>query len=355
MSVGGPLLPTVSWTIEDVRAFLAFYGLAPRRLAVEQLRSWWCNTVLLVDADGERLVLRRYGLTPAEEVRWELSLLLHLGAHGFPTIAPLAHGRTDGSDATDAFLAELLGCPAILYRYVEGHNACAGRVEPSHAIPQTAATVARLHELTAGLVVPHPRVRSGTDSRRLLREFLAYAAQRDVSTPEPALHELLLWAERTERGLTSRIAPYADRPSDLPRGIVHHDAHCANVLFQDGRLVALIDFDDACEGFLVSDLAAMVANWAASSGERAALDPELAALVVREYERHRRLTAVERDLLPDFVAAFVLADAAAYVRDRLAQGAGGDTAVHESQAYRRFLHQAGDPARLGELRRMLTT
>ena len=354
MNGGGPAASTVAWTAEDVRAFLGLYGRAPERLAVEQLRSWWCNTVLRVDADGQQLVLRRYGLTPAEEVRWELAILLHLGEHAFPTIAPLAHGGPGAADATDAYLAEFLGCPAILYPYIEGHNACEGRVEPGRAIPQTAATVARLHELTAGLVVPHPRVRSGTESRRLLREFLAYAAQRDVSIPEPALADLLLRVERMERYLTSRIASYADRPSDLPRGIVHHDAHCANVLFHDNRLVALIDFDDACEGYLVSDLAAMVANWAATWGGRTALDPERAALIVREYARHRPLTAVERDLLPDFVAAFVLADATAYIRVRLAQGAHGDTAVHESQTYRRFLHQAGDPARLRELRRMLT-
>lgn len=353
MRGGEPVPPTVKWTTADVRAFLAGYGRAPERLAVEQLRSWWCNTVLRVDADGEQLVLRRYGLTPPEEVRWELALLLHLGAHAFPTITPLAHGRSGGADATDAYLAEFLGAPAILYPYIEGDNACGGRVQPERAIPQTAAVVARLHELTAGLIVPHPRVQSGTDSRRLLREFRAYAAQRDASTPEPALDDLLLWAERMERDLTSRIAPYADRPSELPRGIVHHDAHCANVLFRDDRLVALIDFDDACEGFLISDLAALVANWSASWGGRAALDPERALLVVREYERRRPLTSVERDLLPDFVAAFVLADATASIRVRLAQGAHGDTAVNESQTYQRFLHQAGDPARMGELRRML--
>jgi homoserine kinase type II len=308
-----------------------------------------------VEADGEQLVLRRYGLTPAEEVRWELALLGHLRTYAFPTIAPLAHGRHGGADGPDAHLAEFLGSPAILYPYVEGHNACGGRVATDRAISQTAAVVARLHELTAGLVLPHPRAQSGTDSRRLLREFLEYAAQRNASMPESALDDLLLRAERMERDLTVRIAPYAARPSELPRGIVHHDAHCANVLFRDDRLVALIDFDDACEGFLVSDLAAMVANWAAPRDGRATLDPELAALVVREYERHRPLTAVERDLLPDFVAAFMLADGAAYIRDRLAQGADGDSAVRESHAYRRFLHQAGDPARLRELRRMLTS
>ena len=220
----------------------------------------------------------------------------------------------------------------ILSTIHRGHNACAGRVETAHAITQTAATVARLHELTAGLVVLHPRVRSGTDSRRLLREFLEYAAQRDVSTPEPATTCCC--------GPSGRNRPHgADRamharPSDLPRGIVHHDAHCANVLFRDGRLVARIDFDDACEG----SWSRTSPRWSPTGRRRrrGALDPGAGGARGARVRTARPLTAVERDLLPDFVAAFMLADGAAYIRDRLAQGAHGDTAVHESHAYPAF-------------------
>ena len=53
---------SISWTTDVVRAFLGLYGRAPERLAVEPLPSWWCNTVLRVETDGEQLVLRRYGL-----------------------------------------------------------------------------------------------------------------------------------------------------------------------------------------------------------------------------------------------------------------------------------------------------
>jgi homoserine kinase type II len=309
--------------------------------------------VLLVEADEERFILRRYGITPPEEVRWELALLARLHAHGFPTIGPLARARIDYVvHETDVYLAEFLGGPAILYPYIEGHNACRGRVEATPAIEQTAAVVARLHELTAGLSLPHPRVQSGTDSRRLLRELVEDAARRGDSAHGAAMRDMLLRAAQTERDLGERITPHAVRPDDLPRGIVHHDAHCANVLFRDERLVALIDFDDACEGFLLADLAAMVANWAASNNLDA-LDPDRAMLVVREYERHRPLSTVERELLPDFVAAFMLADAAAYVRERLEQGANDEAAVNESTAYRRFLAHAGNPARVRNLRTML--
>lgn len=264
------------------------------------------------------------------------------------------HARRDGAaHETDDCLGEFLGKPAILYPLVEGHNGCAPLVEPTRAIAQTAAAVARLHALTAGLALPYPRIRSGTDSRRTLRELLDYTAQRGVAAQDTALSDMLQRVKRMERVFEARIAPHATRASDLPRGVVHHDAHCANVLFRDDRLVALIDFDDACEGFLLADLAVMIANWAAEWGGRGALDPGKAALVVREYERHRPLTSAERELLPDFVAAFLLADAAAYVRGRLERGADGDTTVNDCNAYRRYVHHAGDPVRLKGLRRML--
>jgi homoserine kinase type II len=349
---GAPTSTPVSWAVDDVRRFLRAYGRSPERLGVEQLPSWWFNTILRIDADGELLVLRRYGITPPDEVRWELALLTLLRAHDFPTISPLplVHPGATQS-ATDAYLADFLGKPAILYPFVEGQSAKLGGVEHAVAIPQTAAVVARLHELTVGLSLPHPRVQSGTDSRRLLRELPEHVAQRH-SSPGVALREMVQCAARVERELSARLVPYVARPHDLPRGIVHHDAHWANVIFREDRLVALIDFDDACEGYLLADLSAMVANWAASPGEDA-LDPARAGLVIREYERHRQLTPVERVLLPDFVAAFILADGTAYVRERLEQGAADETAVTESDAYRRFRVHAGDADRFRAFRALL--
>jgi homoserine kinase type II len=245
-------------------------------------------------------------------------------------------------------LGEFLGKPAILYPFVEGENACAGEVDREQAITQTATTIARLHEVTAELVLPYPRVHSGTDSRRMLRGLLEHIRQRGVAAHEPALRTLVEQAECRLREFEERLASPA---ADLPRGVVHHDAHCANVLFRDGRLVALIDFDDACEGYLVADLAVMIANWAATFGGDDALDLSRAALVLRAYERQRRLTAGERDLLPDFVLLFLLGDTSAYVQGRLEQGADGDQAVHDCNVYRRYVHHAHDAAWADALRR----
>jgi homoserine kinase type II len=286
------------------------------RLELQRLKGWWVNLVLCLDADGERLVLRRYGLTPPPDVEWELALLRHLAEHDFPTIRPLA--ARDGTT-----LGEFQGKPAVLYPYVEGRTACGGVVEVRRAIGETAAVVAELHRLTVGWRNPHPRAQSGTDSRRMLREFLAFCAQRGVRDDERALARL---ADEARRALAAFDARLAAHGGGLPQGTVHHDAHCNNVLFDGDRFVALIDFDDAYEGALVDDLAVMIADWAAESGA-AALRQDLAAHVVCAYQRSRRLTAAEVELLPDCVTLFLLGDATSHVRDGLAHGKRGDEAV----------------------------
>lgn len=340
MSDGAP--PAIPWTQDEVQNFLAAYGRAPRRMEVEQLESWWWNVVLRVEADGERLVLRRYGVTPAEEVLWELALLRQLRAHDFPTIAPLA--RPDGAPC-----GTFAGKPAILYPYVEGHNGCHPDLDPHLAMAETAALIARLHRLTQDLVLPHPRVRSGTDSRRLLAQFLRFTLGRGVAPGERELARMVEHAERCADEVATRLAPLE---RDLPRGIVHHDAHCGNVLFRGGRLVALIDFDDACPGYLVADLAQLIGTWAIDSHTHA-LRPERATHLMRSYQQYRALTTAERDLLPDAVVLFTLGDAAAYVEGRLERGAAGDEAVTDCDAYRTFRQLTAVPGWRDALRAAL--
>ena len=327
--VGGR--PAIAWTADEVRAFLGHYSMRPRRLRVTQLKSWWWNLVLLVEADEQRLVLRRYGITPAEEVLWELALLEHLLAHGFPTFSPLR--RTDG-----ATLGSFGGKPAILYPFVEGNNGCQS-VDPLHAMTETAKLVARMHDLTRDLVLSHPRVHSGSDSRRTIRQLLQFVQEHGLASPEHDLRELATHAARYLDAFEARLAPYE---RDLPRGIVHHDAHCANVLFHDGRLVALIDFDDACPGYLIADLAVMLANWAEDRHSHG-LVGNRATQLLRAYEQHRPLTGVERELLPDFLVLFTLSDAAAHVQGQLEQGVPASVAVSECHRYRSFLQHIADP------------
>lgn len=329
------------WTLAGVRQFLALYGLMPRQLSVEKLESWWFNLVLKIDADGEHLVLRRYGITPREEVRWELAVLDHLRKNDFPTIAPLL--RVEGG----SFLADFLERPAILYPFIEGRNGC--DLEWAPAMRQTVAAVARLHALTERLAVPYPRVQSGTEPRRMIRGLAALVKERGM--PATALlGEVLEAGQRTAQDFENVLTPHA---AQLPRGVVHHDAHCKNVLFRDGQVVALIDFDDAYHGYVVADVVRLLESWAGDWGTSDPPDLARAAQVVGEYERYRPLTQGERELLPLCLSLFLLSDAAGYVQGEIERGRDAATAVEECSQYQRYQALKHDRAWYPRLQREL--
>lgn len=326
------------WSPAAVRALLAEYGRTPQDLAVSELAGGQENRNLLVEAGGERLVLRRYDATPPEEVPWELALLRFLTGAGFPT-APLVE-RPDGGLA-----ATFGGRPVALFRFVQGRHP-EGNV-PS-AADQAAAVIARLHAVTDGLQLPYPRSRM--DSRQRLARFLTWREEQ-ARAPEPELARFGAQVEAYAATFAGRLAPHE---RSLPRGVVHHDAHAGNLLFDDaGRLVALLDFDDAHESYLLADVAVLLDVWG-TDPETHRFSPERAARTLRSYDRRRPLQPGELELLPDFLALYRLADATSYVASRVQRGVPADRALADCGQYAKFVQATDTPDWQDRLRTALT-
>jgi hypothetical protein len=139
-------------------------------------------------------------------------------------------------------------------------------------------------------------------------ELLTYVHGRAAVPPMPAdtltdaalvsVAELLRSYHRAVRSFN----PAGYRwPRPIPRRfrtrlVSHNDVHPANVIFRDGRAVALIDFDLAGPGSAVWDLAAAARNWAPLADEQDIADCRQG----RELERFRiflhacELTRAER-------------------------------------------------------------
>ena len=84
------------------------------------------------------------------------------------------------------------------------------------------------------------------------------------------------------------------RSEPLPRGFVHGDLFFDNMLFDDGSLVALLDFEEACDYFMIFDLG-MTAVGCCAPGGLFSLD--MAAALVEGYQSRRRLEGSERGQL----------------------------------------------------------
>ncbi len=79
----------------------------------------------------------------------------------------------------------------------------------------------------------------------------------------------------------------------MPKGAIHGDLFCDNVLFVDDRVSGIIDFGFAATDFLAYDLAITVNDWCIVDGgdEAGALVPELVDALVGAYHAVRPLTA----------------------------------------------------------------
>ena len=144
--------------------------------------------------------------------------------------------------------------------------------------PTAAATQALLEHLERVGFEGAPRF-LGVDEKG--REVLSYVAGEAVTPPTPdwALTDRAL-ASVAEllRGYHDAVASFDPSPYDWPtappadfgpRLVSHNDPNLDNVVFRDGRAVALIDFDLASPGSRVWDVAGAARLW---SPLRAAVD-----------------------------------------------------------------------------------
>ncbi|MDQ3370693.1 MAG: phosphotransferase, partial [Myxococcota bacterium] len=82
-------------------------------------------------------------------------------------------------------------------------------------------------------------------------------------------------------------------------GIIHGDLFRDNVLWEDGRITAILDFEQASGGSLAYDLAVCINDWCWTDGPQLAL----VAALLGGYESGRPLTPGDRAALPIEVRA----------------------------------------------------
>ncbi|MDQ2963629.1 MAG: phosphotransferase, partial [Pseudomonadota bacterium] len=94
----------------------------------------------------------------------------------------------------------------------------------------------------------------------------------------------------------------------LPRGAIHGDLFCDNVLFEDGRVSGIIDFGFAATDAFAYDLAITVNDWCVwQEGDcEGALDTERVRALVGAYDAVRSLAFDERALWGHLLRAAAL-------------------------------------------------
>jgi homoserine kinase type II len=222
-----------------------------------------------------------------QDVAWEARLVGALAERGVVTPPPLA--AQDGRP-----YAPIAGKWASAFAWRDGHHLV--DVTPAHA-EQFGAALADLHR--AGLELPVEWRRTSIyDHDHLVPRFARIAATRD---PDLARAIDVL---RDELAIASGAVAERARAT---HGIIHGDLFRDNVLWDAGRITAILDFEQASGGSLAYDIAVCINDWCWREGNPPNADSmtiggeprfDLAEALLRGYQAVRPLTIGAREALP---------------------------------------------------------
>lgn len=296
---------------DDLAAWLTRYSLGAVR-EFEPIVSGIENTNYFVTAENGRFVLTLYERLPAEELPFYLNLMAHLAHAGVQAPAP-------EPDRTGALWSFLNGKPAGLVARLDGVPVERPGVEHCAAAGEA---LARMH-----VAVANYRARLSNRRGPAWWRQAARAVKPFISPEQNAL----ISSEVKFQSVFAR--------TDLPRGAIHGDLFCDNVLFDGERVSGIIDFGFAATDALTYDLAIAVNDWCSvpAGGDAGALDPEKSGAMVGAYDKVRQLSTEERALWPVLLRAAALRFWLSRLYDLHLPRAGEHTHAHDPAVFERIL------------------
>lgn len=225
-------------------------------------------------AGGGRAFLRVYEEQTLATAAHDARQLAHLAAHGVATPRPLPL-----VDEPDLFIADFASKPVAVFPWVDGEILCQKRVTED-AAAQVGEALARVHVAGASFAEAAPSRFGVAQLKARIRTLRAAALPP----------ELTAVVDR----LAARLATFTDRrTTGVGTGLVHGDLFRDNVLWRDGRIAALLDFESASLESYPFDLMVTILAWCFGDG----LDPALARAMAQGYVRVRPLPEIEAERL----------------------------------------------------------
>jgi len=264
-------------TAPDLDAWLTRYAIGVLT-ELQPIAAGIENTNFFVTTDRGRFVLTLYERLPAAELPFYLNLTAHLARAGVEVPAPEA-------DRTGALFSLLNGKPASLVARVEG----------SPVLLPTIAQCARVGDALARLHIASQSYRGRLTNRRG-PAWWRQAARAAKPYLDAAQITLLDSEIKYQTGFGR---------GKLPKGAIHGDLFCDNVLFDGDAVAGIIDFGFAATDFFAYDLAITVNDWCvdAATGE---LRDDRTQAMTDAYAQRRPLNPDEREAWPSLLRAAAL-------------------------------------------------
>jgi homoserine kinase type II len=238
------------------------------------IRNGSVNTHYLLETKRGRFFLKVDEVKSELEIKQELELLLYLRKLGCPCPQPLRSKK-------GRYYHELHGKHASVSKYIDGVELPVEKLTSTH-LEVVGHALADLHLIGRGY-------KKGIDNR--------FGFTKILSIYREVRRQLPLHLKHIVRVLDDEVAyleNYLD--NNLPKGIIHGDLFPDNVKFKGSRLVGIVDFEAACRGKLIYDLATAVNAFCYHDGR---YQIERFEPLITGYESLRPLSLPEWDSFPN--------------------------------------------------------
>jgi homoserine kinase type II len=249
------------------------YGFG-RISSIAPIRAGSVNSNYVLETSKGKFLLRIDEVKSEMEVKREIDLLAFLRKHSFPCPHPL-------QDRKGRFYREYRNKCLSMFRYHEGRAIAPEKVRPTQ-LETIGRALGDLHVIGKGY-------KKGIDNR--------FSFERIADLYMGVRGRLPNYFRKISRTLDDEVE-YLNHylEGKLPKGVIHGDLFADNLLFRGERLVAVLDFEAACRGKFIFDIATAV-NALCFVNEEYSLDRF--RYLLRGYESVRTLSLAEWDAFPN--------------------------------------------------------
>ncbi|MFZ0888616.1 MAG: homoserine kinase [Candidatus Binataceae bacterium] len=238
------------------------------------IREGSVNTNYLLETGKGKFLVRIDEVKTEAELKREIDLLSFLRKHTFPCPHPL-------QDRKGCYHRDLDDKCISVYRYQEGKILMPERLRPSQ-LEATGRVLGELHVIGKGY-------KKGIDNR--------FSFERIADLYLSVRNRLPNYFRKIIRTLDDEVGYLTQYlEGKLPKGMIHGDLFSDNLLFRGERLTAMLDFEAACRGKFIFDIATAVNALCFVDG-RYSIDRFRHLL--QGYESVRTLSLAEWDAFPN--------------------------------------------------------
>ena len=249
------------------------YGLG-KLLVSDGVARGSVNTHYLLNTARGKFLFKVDEVKSELEVKREIDLLLFLRKNAFPCPQPL-------TDRKNRHYREIGGKCISVYKHIEGDTFDSEQLTMGQ-LEEAGKELASLHLIGKGY-------KKGIDNRFSFERI--YELYRDVREKLPSYFKKVA---RTLDEEMDYLRFYLE--AKLPKGIIHGDLFCDNLIFKAEKVVGMLDFEAACRGKFVFDLATAVNALCFSQGKYQIRRFEA---LIAGYESLRTLSLAEWDAFPN--------------------------------------------------------